>query len=92
MANMAGMEFKSAAPREQEEAALVAHNRRWGVVLFAVYVVFYGGFMLLSGFWPEVMSRPWLGGINLALAYGFALIASALVLALVYMRVCRKPR
>ena len=89
---MAGMDFKSAVPKEKEDSAIVAHNSRWGVRLFAVYVIFYGGFMALSAFWPEVMSQPWVGGINLAVVYGFALIVSALVLALLYMRVCRKPR
>ena len=38
------------------------------------------------------MSVPALGGANLAVVYGFALIAAALVLALVYMRVCRKSK
>jgi len=61
-----------------------------GVILFFVYILFYGGFMILSAFWPKVMSRPILGGVNLAVMYGFGLIVIALVLALIYMRVCRK--
>jgi len=87
---MAGLDFKVPVKREQEDAAVVAHNTRMGVILFVVYVAFYGGFMALSAFWPEVMSVPALGGANLAVVYGFALIAVALVLALVYMRLCRK--
>ncbi len=71
---------------------VVAHNTRIGLVLFAIYVVFYGGFMALSAFWPEVMRKPFAGGANLAVVYGFALIAAALVLALVYMRLCRKSK
>ena len=89
---MAGMDLKGAAPKEQEDAAVVAHNTGWGVRLFIVYVIFYGGFMALSAFWPEVMSKPWMGGVNLAVVYGFALIGTALVLALVYLRVCRKRK
>jgi uncharacterized membrane protein (DUF485 family) len=69
---------------------VIAHNTRMGVLLFIVYVLFYGGFMILSAFWPEVMSKPFLAGINLAVVYGFALIIAALVLAMVYMKVCRK--
>ena len=84
------MDFKAPVAKEKEEAAVVAHNTRMGVILFAVYFVFYGGFMILSAFWPEAMSQPFLGGVNLAAIYGFALIVAALVLALVYMRVCRK--
>jgi uncharacterized membrane protein (DUF485 family) len=86
------MEFKRPEIREQEDATVVAHNTRIGVILFACYVVFYGGFMALSAFRPAAMSRPVLGGANLAVAYGFALIAAALVLALVYMRICRKSK
>jgi uncharacterized membrane protein (DUF485 family) len=89
---MAGLDFKGPVTREQEDTAVVAYNTRMGVILFVVYVAFYGGFMALSAFWPEVMSVPALGGANLAVVYGFALIAAALVLALLYMRVCRKSQ
>jgi len=54
--------------------------------------LFYGGFMALSAFWPEVMSKPFLRGVNIAVVYGFALIVAALVLALVYMQACRKSK
>jgi uncharacterized membrane protein (DUF485 family) len=87
---MAGLDFKAPVTREQEDAAVVAHNTRMGVILFVVYVTFYGGFMALSAFWPEAMGVPALGGVNLAVTYGFALIAAALILALVYMWLCRK--
>jgi uncharacterized membrane protein (DUF485 family) len=87
---MAGLDFKAPLVKEQEDAAVVAHNTRAGVILFFVYVAFYAGFMALSAFKPELMSKPFLGGANLAVVYGFALIGAALVLALVYMRVCRK--
>ena len=89
---MAGLDFKSPVAKEQEDAAVVAHNTRMGVILFVMYVLFYGGFMALSAFWPEVMSQPFLRGANLAVVYGFALIVAALVLALVYMKVCRKSK
>jgi hypothetical protein len=35
------------------------------------------------------MAKPSLGGMNLATAYGLALIVVALVLALVYMLLCK---
>ncbi|HOW65240.1 MAG TPA: DUF485 domain-containing protein [Candidatus Paceibacterota bacterium] len=89
---MAGLDFKATGVKEREDAAVVAHNTRAGVVLFIVYVVFYGGFMALSAFWPEAMSKPFLFGANLAVVYGFALIVAALVLAMVYMKVCRKSK
>jgi uncharacterized membrane protein (DUF485 family) len=86
---MAGLDFKAAVVKEQEDEAVIAHNTRMGLLLFAVYVALYGGFMALSAFWPEVMSRPFLGGVNLAVSYGFALIFAALALALLYMKLCR---
>jgi uncharacterized membrane protein (DUF485 family) len=89
---MAGLDFKSPHEKEQEDAAVVAYNTRIGVGLFIVYVAFYAGFMALSAFRPELMSQPFAGGLNLAIVYGFALIGAALVLALIYMRLCRKAK
>ncbi len=84
------MDFKTPVHKEREDAAVVAHNTRMGLVLFAVYTAIYGGFMMLSAFWPQLMSEPFLGGVNLAVIYGFVLIATALVVALIYVRLCRK--
>ncbi len=84
------MDFRSAVTKEKEDASVVSHNTRTGIVLFAVYTSIYCGFMLLSAFAPRLMSEPFLGGVNLAVVYGFALIAAALILALIYLKVCRK--
>lgn len=89
---MAGLDFKAPDTREKEDVDVIVHNTRLGVILFFIYVAFYGGFMALSAFRPEIMNRPFLAGANLAIVYGFALIAAALVLALVYMRLCRKSK
>jgi uncharacterized membrane protein (DUF485 family) len=64
-------------------------NARIGLILFVVYLAFYAGFVLLAAFSPATMARtPW-AGVNLAIWYGFALIAAALILALVYGWLCR---
>ena len=89
---MAGIDFKGPVTKEVEDGDVVIHNARLGVIMFAVYVLFYGGFMALSAFRPEVMSRPFLFSVNLAVVYGFSLIVAAIVLALVYMRICRKSK
>ena len=66
-----------------------ARNSRVGLLLFFVYLAFYAGFVLLAAFSPETMERtPW-AGVNLAIWYGFALIAAAFVLALLYGLLCR---
>ncbi len=84
------VDFKNPVQKEQEDAAVIAHNSRIGLSLFAVYTAIYGGFMALSAFWPQLMSEPFLGGVNLAVIYGFVLIATALVVALIYVKLCRK--
>jgi uncharacterized membrane protein (DUF485 family) len=76
--------------KEQEDSAVVVYNTRIGVILFVVYVLFYGGFVALSAFRHEAMSQPFFAGLNLAILYEFALIVVALVLAVIYMKICRK--
>ena len=64
-------------------------SRTIGMRLFLIYVLLYLGFMGIVLFWPDVLSWRPLGGVNLAIAYGMGLIASAFVLALIYMVACR---
>jgi uncharacterized membrane protein (DUF485 family) len=88
---MAGLDFSAKTPKEKEDDAIVAHNSRIGVILFLIYTAFYGGFMILSAFWPEIMSRPVVGGVNLSVVYGLALILVAIIEALLYLKLCRTP-
>jgi uncharacterized membrane protein (DUF485 family) len=64
-------------------------NSRIGLVLFGVYLVFYGAFVLIAAFSPQTMEATPLAGVNLAVWYGFGLIVGALVLALIYGWACR---
>lgn len=66
-----------------------ARRARIGLVLFAVYLLLYGGFVLLSAWAPDVMERTPLFGVNVAVLYGFLLIIAAFVLALLYGWLCR---
>ena len=63
-------------------------NSRLGMKFFLLYLLLYGGFVVLSTFWPDAMEMMPLEGINLAIVYGFALIVSAFVLALIYGKMC----
>ena len=65
-------------------------NARIGLVLFVVYLLLYGGFVLLNAFAADVMERTPLAGVNLAILYGFGLIIAALVLALLYGFLCQE--
>lgn len=64
-------------------------HARYGLALFGIYVLLYGGFIALAVFNTPLMGQPVLFGLNLAITYGFGLIIAALVLALVYMWLCR---
>jgi uncharacterized membrane protein (DUF485 family) len=59
-------------------------DRTLGLFLFGIYLLLYGGFVLLNAFAPEIMDATPLAGVNLAVWYGFGLIVAALVLALIY--------
>jgi uncharacterized membrane protein (DUF485 family) len=64
-------------------------NSRIGIVLFAVYLLLYGGFVYLNAFAADVMETTPIAGVNLAILYGFGLIVAALVLALIYGVLCK---
>lgn len=64
-------------------------NTRLGLVLFVLYLAFYVAFVFLSAFWPESLDVMVAGGVNLGVVYGFGLIASAFLLALLYAWLCR---
>ena len=67
----------------------MTRQARIGLVLFTIYLVFYGTFVGLNAFAPQTMATTPVAGINLAVPYGFALIALALVLAALYGYLCR---
>ena len=70
---------------------MIPRNTRIGLVLFLLYLLLYGGFVLLSAFWPGSMEWFVLEGINLAIVYGFGLIVSAFALAVTYGILCDRP-
>ena len=83
-------EYDASHPDHHPET--VSRNARNGLLLFAVYVILYVGFVLMNTFKPETMQKPFLMGVNLAIVYGIALIVAALLLALVYMALCRPKK
>ena len=73
----------------EDHPEMISRNSRYGLILFSVYLALYGGFMLLSAFAPRTMAQTPTGGVNLAIIYGMGLILGALVLASIYMYLCR---
>ena len=77
-------------PAEVRDPVAERFNARLGLALFAVYLAGYVAFVLVNAFAPTVMDAT-VGRLNVALVAGFALIFGAVVLAVVYAMLCRKP-
>lgn len=75
---------------QDEHPEIAQRNAVYGLVLFAVYVLLYGGFIYLAVFQRATLAAEAVSGVNVAIVYGFGLIVAALVLALVYMLACRR--
>ena len=73
----------------ERSSRATSYNARLGLWLFALYLALYAAFVYLSAFRNDLMARPVLGGVNLAVVYGFGLIFAAFVLAVLYMVLCR---
>ncbi len=71
-----------------EHPHLVSRNARYGLVLFAVYVVLYAGFIGLATFRPTLLAAEAPGGVNWAIAFGLGLIWAAFILAAIYLVLC----
>jgi uncharacterized membrane protein (DUF485 family) len=78
--------------RPHDHSQATTQQTRYGLMLFFVYVILYGLFVGLSAFRPDLMSRRPFGGVNLAVIYGLGLIIAAIVLALIYMMICKGSR
>jgi len=75
------------ATQWKENKTLDKKKARLGVVMFIIYTVIYAGFILINVFDNPVM-RISVGDLNVAIVYGFGLIALALVLAIIYNQIC----
>lgn len=73
----------------EDHPEMISRNSRYGLILFTIYCLFYAGFVLISAFAPQQMATELMGGVNLAILYGIALIIGALFLASIYMYLCR---
>ena len=87
---MADLGHGANQPDKTDNPDFAARRARYGLILFAGYLILYAGFVGLSAFSPSLMESTPLAGVNLAILYGLVLIVAALVLALVYAWLCRK--
>lgn len=65
-----------------------SYKARIGVWMFIAYALVYAGFVAINLVSPLSMEMTVFAGMNLATVYGMGLIISALVLALIYDRLC----
>lgn len=63
-------------------------SEQWGILLFVIYLIPYAAFVLLNAFRPDLMELTPVSGVNLAILSGFALIAGAFLMALLYGYLC----
>jgi len=63
-----------------------------GVRMTILYAIIYSGFVVLSVFMPTLMGVDALFGLNLAIAYGLALIIIAIIFAIIYNLMVRIPK
>jgi uncharacterized membrane protein (DUF485 family) len=62
-----------------------------GVSMTILYAIVYSGFVILSVFFPAAMGVETIFGLNLAIAYGLALIIIAIIFAIIYNLLVRIP-
>ncbi len=82
------MYHEPAAPCGPDPAA--AYKQRLGVIMCLGYGLFYAGFILINVIRAELMEKQVLFGLNVATVYGFGLIITALILALIYTVLCTR--
>ncbi len=66
----------------------IKKKTRLGVILFIVYSIVYAGFVAIGVANYELMGKIVLANQNLAVVYGFGLIVFAIVLGIIYNRIC----
>jgi uncharacterized membrane protein (DUF485 family) len=59
-----------------------------GIILFTVYAVVYGCFVVIGLSYTHLMSVKVFAGLNLAVVYGMGLIVLAAVMGYIYSLVC----
>jgi len=72
------------------EDKAIAYKTKFGLYLFLIYVLVYIGFIWINVASPKTMAMTVFAGQNLAVLYGFGLIALAFVMGIIYDYLCSK--
>ncbi|HCL55861.1 MAG TPA: hypothetical protein DHW82_02490 [Spirochaetia bacterium] len=65
-------------------------KEKLGIILFIVYLLVYIGFIFIGVIKSELMKTQVAFGLNLAVFYGFGLIFFAVILGVIYNKICTK--
>ncbi|HEX8324098.1 MAG TPA: DUF485 domain-containing protein [Tepidisphaeraceae bacterium] len=68
---------------------VITRNARLGLGFFFVYAAVYSGFVAICTFRYDWMGTIVFAGLNLAIVYGMGLIVLAVVMAVIYMLLCK---
>jgi uncharacterized membrane protein (DUF485 family) len=76
-------------PIEWKKEKTESFKSRVGLIMFAAYTTLYLVFVFLCVLSPKLVATK-VGGMNLAITFGFSLIVIAIILALVYNIICSR--
>ena len=74
---------------ELKEDKSVGFKTKLGLIMIAIYTVVYFTFIIIAVANPQLMAKD-VGGLNLAIAYGFGIIILAIIQALIYNFACSR--
>jgi uncharacterized membrane protein (DUF485 family) len=74
--------------RSHEFQRLVSRRRRFVVPALAVFVVWFGGFIVLSAYARDFMQRTPIGSVSWAYILALSLIVMTWLIAWMYLRWC----
>ncbi|MEA2013191.1 MAG: DUF485 domain-containing protein [Verrucomicrobiota bacterium] len=63
-------------------------KEKLGIKLFFAYLIVYCGFIAINMLKPKLMETKIFLDLNLAVIYGFGLIILAIVMGLIYNKIC----
>jgi uncharacterized membrane protein (DUF485 family) len=69
---------------------LIRDKRRFIVRATVFFVIYYFALPVLVGYWPELMSRPVIGEVNIAYLFALSQFVMAWVLAWLYVRAAER--
>ena len=76
--------------KDEGDDLALNYRTRIGVLFFLFYALVYVIFVVINLVSPLLMESVVLFGMNLAVTYGIGLIIFAILLALIYNRMCAK--